>query len=334
MAQTHSTMAESMTMHNKKLLIIHHGALGDFITTFPALHILRYQYRSIDAVCQKKLGILASYLGIVENHFPLESALLSSLFSNQPHSQLIRIIRAYDTILLFSFSEHLKDAIQGLTSKIVYHIAPKPMHEEKVHVAAHLLSGLKAAGLISDTMNPDDFLQRFTGHQRRNPEYHASQIILHPGSGSPQKNWRLSYYIQLADLLCAQGKRATFFCGPAERKMVSGIEASGHPVYMGDDLVLLCKLLDKAGGFIGNDSGVSHLAAYVGVPTVAIFGPTDPDRWRPIGPSVVIVQNERQCRPCFEIDRNRCSSLECLSDIDPPKVMEAFSKALKKKDVL
>jgi len=321
-----------MTMQDKKLLIIHLGALGDFIATFPALHILQRQYRSIDAVCQKKLGILASYLGIVENHFPLESALVASLFSNLPHSQLIRIIAAYDTILLFSFSEHLKDAIQGLTSKTVYRIAPRPMPGEKVHVADYLLSGVKAADLLAGTMNPSDFVPQFMAHKRRGPEYPASDIILHPGSGSPQKNWPLTYYIQLADLLCAQGKRATFFCGPAEGKMVSGIESSGHPVYTSDDLVLLCKRLDKAGGFIGNDSGVSHLAAYVGVPTVAIFGPTDPDRWRPVGPSVVIVQNERQCRPCFEIDRSQCPSPECLSEIYPSKVMEAFHNILKIQD--
>ena len=148
-----------MTMPDKKLLVVHHGALGDWIIAFPALGFLRCQYRSIDAVCQKKLGFLASYLKIVENHYPLESALSASLFSDPPQPALIRIIRAYDTILLFSFSEHLKDTIQGLTSKTVYRIPPRPKPEERIHVAEHLLSGLKAAGLFPDSMDPADSIR-------------------------------------------------------------------------------------------------------------------------------------------------------------------------------
>lgn len=312
-------------MLEKKLLVVHLGALGDFITTFPALHLFQRQYRSIDAICQKKLGKLACYLNIIDNHFPLESAVVSSLFSETAHPQLHRIIGAYHAIILFSFSEDLKDSIRRLTAQNVYRVAPRPKPEEKIHIAAHLLSSLTAAGLFQDSMDPDGSFLQFTARGQRDPGYDASHIILHPGSGSSRKNWPLSNYVQLADMLGKRGMRTTFICGPAERKMVSEIERSGHAVHAGDDLVVFSKLLEKAGGFIGNDSGISHLSAYLGVPTVAIFGPSDPHRWRPIGPSVSVVRADLDCRPCFETVQNRCQSPDCLNDLTPSRVMDAFS---------
>ena len=311
------------TLNKKNLLIIHQGALGDFITTFPALHLLRRQYRSIDAVCQKKLGTLAGYLEIIDSHFPLESAAAATLYSETVHPELQRIIGSYHSIILFSFSKILEDAIQRLTRENIYRIAPRPEPQKKIHVAAHLITGLKAAGLFPNSMAPDRPKRLSTERGQRGPGYDASGIILHPGSGSPRKNWSLSNYIRLAGMLKAAGRQPMFICGPAEQEMVPILTDSGYPVREMDDLIALAEYLQRSGGFIGNDSGVSHLAAYLGIPTVAVFGPSDPDRWRPIGRTVSIVQAGSDCRPCFEIGNDRCESSDCLNDISPDRVLAA-----------
>ena len=124
-------------------------------------------------------------------------------------------------------------------------------------------------------------------------------------------------------MLKAEGKHPMFICGPAEQEMIPTLSGSGYPVRQMDDLIELSKSLQRSGGFIGNDSGVSHLSAYLGVPTVVVFGPSDPDRWRPVGCSVSVVQVDSDCRPCFETDKDRCESSDCLNDISPDKVLAA-----------
>ena len=318
-----------MPMREKKLLLIHHGALGDFVLGFPALHLLRRQYRSIDAVCQNKLGKLAVYLNIIDDHFPLESAMTASLFSDRMHPHLKRILESYGDVVLFSFSEPLEALIRRQTTPAVYRVAPRPEPEETVHVAAHLLQGLKRAGLITDATPPERSLASPAGQKRQDSGYDPSHLILHPGSGSPRKNWPLAQYIRLADMLGKKGKRATFFCGPAERDMVSAVRASGHAVHASDDLVELADRMITAGGFIGNDSGLCHLSAFLGVSTIAVFGPSDPQRWRPIGLSASVVRAEPICRPCFESTKNRCPSPDCLKNISPSQVLAAFDELIR-----
>jgi ADP-heptose:LPS heptosyltransferase len=93
----------------------------------------------------------------------------------------------------------------------------------------------------------------------------SGRIVIHPGSGSAKKNW--PYF----DELIRQIPDAYVLRGPAE-----GVE---------DAMPLrdVSRLLRESRGFIGNDSGITHLAAYLGVPTIALFGPTDPRIWGPIG---------------------------------------------------
>ena len=314
----------NLQLNKKNLLIIHQGALGDFITTFPALHLLRRQYRLIDAVCQKKLGTLAGYLGIIDSHFPLESAAAASVYSGTVHPELRRLIESYQTIIIFSFSETLKKSISRLSKQNIYRIDPRPDPEKKVHVTAHVLDGLEAAGIISNTRYPDVGGRQNMAYDRRDHQYDASGVILHPGSGSFRKNWPLSNFIRLAEMLKAEGKQPMFICGPAEQEMIPTLSGSGYPVRQMDDLIELSKSLQRSGGFIGNDSGVSHLSAYLGVSTVVVFGPSDPDRWRPIGRCVSVVQADSDCRPCFETDKDRCESRDCLSGISPDRVLAAY----------
>lgn len=311
-------------MHDKKILIVHHGALGDFIAAFPALHLLLRQHTSIDAVCQNKLGKLAGYLGLIGHHIALESAMAGSLFSETVHPRLRRIIPSYHAIILFSFSEKLEDTVRSLNPHKVYRIDPRPEPDQKIHVSAHLLSGLMSAGFFPNARDPDHSLFLSLARDRRNPAYDASHIFLHPGSGSPRKNWPLKNFFQLAGMLGKKGQQTTFLCGPAEQKMIPDIAKSGHALYTGDDLVDFAMLLEQAGGCIGNDSGIGHLSAYLGVPTVAVFGPTDPDQWRPIGTAVSVVQADTGFSPGFGTDPNRSPSSNGLNDISPSRVLEAF----------
>jgi hypothetical protein len=102
---------------------------------------------------------------------------------------------------------------------------------------------------------------------------------IHPFSGSPRKNWPLERYRQLAEALAARMPVA--WCAGPEEALDGAVRF--------EDLYDLGGWLASASVYIGNDSGITHLAAAVGTPVVALFGPTNPRVWSPRGPRVRVV---------------------------------------------
>ena len=115
-------------------------------------------------------------------------------------------------------------------------------------------------------------------------------VVIHPGSGSPAKCWPVDRFADLARQQTAVGRRVRFVVGDVERDrwptatldMLATVSEVRRPATLLD---LFAELL-TADVFVGNDSGPAHLAGIAGVPTVALFGPTDPARWHPLGPAV------------------------------------------------
>lgn len=122
-------------------------------------------------------------------------------------------------------------------------------------------------------------------------------VVVHPGSGSRQKCWPLERFAVLAERLNAKGRAARFVLGEVERERFSSDDLARlgriAPVIWPSNYIELLDELAQASMFVGNDSGPSHLAGIIGLPTVAIFAPTDPTVWRPLGPRVRIVQKQQ-----------------------------------------
>lgn len=125
---------------------------------------------------------------------------------------------------------------------------------------------------------------------------------IHPGSGGRSKNWPLENFLTLADQLKIQGGWRPFFVlGPVEEEtspgMAEAIRSRGFPLVRHLPLNLLAGLLELSAGYLGNDSGVTHLAAALDLPTFALFGPTDPGLWGPMGKKVVILRSQDSAAP-------------------------------------
>ncbi len=122
-------------------------------------------------------------------------------------------------------------------------------------------------------------------------------IMLHVGSGSDAKCWPLAHFVQLAHLLKQSGRKVRFVAGEAERERLSPTQLtqlqSVAPLLWPQTLVELWDLLGGAAAYVGGDSGPTHLAAMSGLPTVALYGPTDPQRWGPVGPAVKVLAAAR-----------------------------------------
>lgn len=320
----------------KKLLIIHQGSLGDFIMTFPALSVLRRTYPQVDAICQGKLGELVQKLGSIRKSYALESSIFAALygdFPTQEAKQAASILRSYEQVVLFSFSQKLTKNLTELLGCRMLQIPPRPEATEKVHVSQFLWGHLVKASLIDESKS--SFSQSFSlpGLQQATCRKSDSLLVLvHPGSGSPKKNWPLNRFIALERLLSKIGLRSEFILGPAERDLELELVSACAPhlmVHRVDSLLEALRLLNGACAFIGNDSGLTHLAAVIGLPVTALFGPSDPDRWKPLGPAVAVVHPKMECDPCFESGQTICHSSTCLETILPETVYETFCRLLK-----
>jgi heptosyltransferase III len=342
----------------KRLFAIHQGALGDVITSFPALSLLKESGFEVDLACRRSIGTMARELGIARTNTDSESVLFSSIYSDIPEadSRLCRFLSAYDVLLAFSFSDALLANLKTLSGKPTFRVPPRPAPSERIRVQEHLVAGAKNAGLLKDGF---DQIRPSLFQDLRIPGFDGRKILLHPGSGSPTKNWPLKHFVELEKMLAQAGFHPVFLLGPAEETMEADIlksrpesrrdgrlqennprpETQGHTfIYRGkrkeenfpadilktSDLKVVGDNLKSAGGYIGSDSGVAHLAAWLGVPTLAVFGPTDPLRWKPAGRRVEIVHSEPDCGPCFETEKERCKNIDCLSRIYPTLVRDAF----------
>ena len=157
----------------------------------------------------------------------------------------------------------------------------------------------------------------------------STTVLIHPGAGSPRKRWSPEGFLALAAHIKARGLCPEFLIGPAEQDLLPELERCGAVVHRPADSLDLLARLRSAAAYVGNDSGVSHLAAWTGLACVVIFGPTDPARWRPWGRSVEIVQPPLECTPCFETALENCAAADCLARIALEDVLEAFQRVVR-----
>jgi heptosyltransferase-2 len=160
------------------------------------------------------------------------------------------------------------------------HIAASYLHAIGARVAPPLDSSLELA--------PEDLL----GGEQRLRSFGLQPgrfLLILPGSGSAQKNWPAGNFAVLAERIHSVD-RALVVLGPAEPSLAPVFHARALPVASDIELGELAGIARLARCFVGNDSGVSHLAAAAGARGIVIFGPTDPERWRPLGNINVIRQ--------------------------------------------
>lgn len=154
-------------------------------------------------------------------------------------------------------------------------------------------------------------------------------LALAPGSGAREKNWPVQHFAAISEWWCRYGK-SLWILGPVERErgQDAGSRVPGALAVEGLSLDQLAALLARCQGMVGNDSGTTHLAAAVGIPTLAVFGPTDPVQWQPWGPRVSVIASNLPCAPCGLIGMKGCSHQSCLRELEPGLVIRAVKEKL------
>jgi len=280
-----------------RALIIRPSALGDTLLLAPAL------YQIAD---KAKISLLGRKPGIdflkpfLVNCLDYEKDGWHTLFSEQPHCKDL-LFPNVDRVICF-LSDPSRRLSKGLRKCLkhtpIFLFPPFPQREEKIHVALYLALCLKESGL---PVNPDEAVEESRRGPllgKNKPAKSGCMIVLHPGSGSTKKNYLPEFWVNLikGKALGIFNKRVLLL-GPAEEKWyrffskeLSGVEIE---ITCSPNKDRLLSLLKKTSFYIGHDSGITHLAAMLGITTIALFKNSHPFQWAPLGPDVTVISDSQ-----------------------------------------
>lgn len=280
-----------------RLLVLRGGALGDFIVTLPVLSALRNRWPNayIELIGYPYIAELAKIAGLVDHVTSLHGAGIARFFALRPEIPDAQRAHLRSFELVFNFFHDPDETVRiNLETGGARHvISGSPIVRDR-HAIDHFLKPLESlalyeAGAIPALALPDT--DRAAGHTRL--ATWTNPWILHPGSGSPKKNWPLGSFIELARRMQATERRTpVFLLGEADEREREGLQRNAPEFPRLEHLTVreAAQALTAANGYIGNDSGITHLAAAVGARTFALFGPSRADLWAPRGPHVTVLQ--------------------------------------------
>jgi 3-deoxy-D-manno-octulosonic-acid transferase/heptosyltransferase-1 len=338
------------------ILIVKLSAIGDVIHTLPSLAALRRLYP--DAHITWVVEEAAA--DIIKNHPYLNEVIVSRRKSWSKDIQKGKILkplfnmrslikelrrRRYD--LVIDFHGLFKSSIIVLLSLGKRKLGYDSLQE---------LSGLFLNEKIPEDMNKhavDRYLDfpRYLGAKVDNVEFILPQnnyaeakvqllmskyklddkkfIAINPIAYWETKLWDNGNFVRLADLIKENLKMNVVFTGSKKSTLegiTSKMKTEGINLGGRTSLSELAYLYKKARFVITTDSGPMHLAAAVGTPVIALFGPTDPARTGPYGKGHTIIRTDLPCSPCF---LKKCATRKCMRDISPEQVFTVIAEKLK-----
>ncbi len=336
----------------RRLLIVKPSSLGDVVHALPTLAALRRRFPSSKLVWLVKW----EWADVLEGNPDLDEVLAVDL-SVQGWPAAIRAVREGRFDLVVDLQGLLRSAVLGWASGsatrvgfangregspwFYTHCVPVP--DASMHAVDRYLLMARFLGAEPEKPGPSAFcLPRDPAAEARVEALLAAAgvqagtmlVALNPSARWMTKRWPAESFAAVGDWLQRQGGARVAVVG-------SGKERSA-----GDEVIRLMRttpldlvgkttmkeliaLLRRLRVFITNDSGPMHLAAAIGTPVIAPFGPTDPARTGPYGEGHTILRSAVPCSPCFS---RRCANvveLECLTTIRPQEVIESAMKLLK-----
>lgn len=292
----------------EKVLIIRPGALGDTLMLLPALRALEKDVQVTVIGREPGISFLREAAAGCQD---MERAGWHNLFRDVtdpahglpvPRQDLVvAFLRDRDGAVERNLNRSFPEA--RVLIKAAY-----PGEKENLHVADYLCHVLAEAGLPVD---PSAAMKAAGSSALLSPGSVPSlpkRMVIHPGSGSPRKNLPRQFWTALVERLqhapSMNGLHGVVLLGPAEAGLRSFFEdhVPGHGrVVFRPDKTTLKELLGHACLYVGHDSGITHLAAMLGTPAIAIFRESHMVlQWRPLGPAVQVVRCRGMDADCME----------------------------------
>jgi ADP-heptose:LPS heptosyltransferase len=278
-----------------KILVIRGGAIGDFILTLPVFTALRQQFPGthIEVLGYPHIANLALAGKLVEQVRSIEARPLARFFarggdlSDELHdyfsSFAIIISYLYDPDKIFETNVARCSKAQFLAG------SHRPNENGLLHATKTFLQPLERLAIFDADATPRLLLDGQISTR--------NQIALHPGSGSERKNWPETKWAELVRRIIDETKfNLLLVGGEAEgmrlRNLSAGLPNTRFDLAENLPLVELASRLQTCARFIGHDSGISHLAAALNLPSLILWNDTVEEIWRPQNPRSKIIRGE------------------------------------------
>lgn len=241
--------------------------------------------------------------------------------------EMARLLRAHRAARSIHFPKSLRPALASFLARVPERIGVSeslagpfnthtlPFWKGEGHCLDRYLKVLRLRWPQAPAMPLANYRSPF---EAQLPQEHY--LCLMPGASTTAKAWEPEHYAQVAELAWARGIRPVVLGGPGERALgdlVAGVNGINR---CGDTVPEAAAWINGAVGALGNDSGLSHLAAACGTPVLVLYGATDPGIFTPFGTQVRTLQ--RGGLPCSPCGKGTCSvpGHPCLRDLTPEKV--------------
>jgi heptosyltransferase III len=287
---------------NMHILIIRPGAIGDTLVTLPVIQTLREQFNSVYITLVGNAAVLPLALaaGIVDEVHDYQETRWSQLFlsvnNKRVRDEKLSAILQHTRLAICWLSdpggivEHNLRAA-GIQQVIVAPGRPDISNSETVHITTYLA---KTIGL---TVQKPLHIMSLSLPSVAQKASQTGIVAVHPGSGGAYKCWPVERFAEVIYHLWQRDKAVLVPAGPAEEERLSVLRTLLHTDFPSREceflvdapLITVAQRLQQCQCYIGNDSGLTHLAAMLGLPTLALFGPSNPLVWHPPGPYVTVL---------------------------------------------
>ena len=323
-----------------RILIIKLSSLGDVVHALPVAGALRRRFPG--AEISWLVGAASAGILTICRHV---DRVITWAPGKRPRLDLLAELRSTRPRVCFDVQGLIRTACLGWLSGARWRIGFRTLQE-----GGFLLCNLRVVPARTDIHAVDAYLAfaRFLGADEAAPDFGldlsgraqqaaaqlapafggAPTVALLPGTQWATKKWPGSHFVDLAVRLGALGVGCVVLGGREDRHAGAAIRAAA-PGTVTDlagrtSLIESAAIIARCALAVGNDSGPTHLAAALGVPVVALFGPTDPVRTGPYGAGHIVIQAPV---PCIRCRRRRCA-LSCMEKISPELVLEAARRRL------
>lgn len=307
-----------------RILVLRPGAIGDTLVALPAVLALRARYPGalIEVAGNAAALPLLSAAGAADHWLSFDDPRVTRLFmSADPAPDDLFLNLAVAVAWGRDPDGTLRAALERRGARQIVVAPSRPSADLPLHVARHMVQTLKPLGIDPGAELKLPVMQLSADAEMvARAELRAAGldgrpfVAVHAGSGSAAKNWPAECFSRVVEALAERhGLASVVFGGPADADVLVVLrDRPGRPppVLVDRPLLVVAAVLRQARALLGNDSGLSHLAGLLGVPTLALFGPTDPIHWSPLGPRV------------------RALRFQPLAELQPVRVLAEFSSLL------
>jgi heptosyltransferase-3 len=283
-----------------RILVIRGGAIGDFLMTLPAIGALREHWPEahMEILGYPHITELACRRYYADATRSIEAKSLARFFIPNAvlDPSLVDYFKSFNLAISYLFDPDriFADNLRRCGLRQVIEASPRPLN---LHASEHYCKPLESLAIFVESPRPRIFPNEIDRAAASHFLHHVGRgriVAVHPGSGSERKNWPTEKFAALCRWLVDElAVQLLVVEGEADELVVDRLTEMIDPrpvlIAKGLKLTELAAVLERCALFLGNDSGITHLAASVGTPIVALFGPASTEIWQPRGERVCVV---------------------------------------------